>query len=223
MSKEAARALGVSQRQVTELLRAGKLDGEQLQDGTWLVSPRSIGERRTISAGTGRAWSAVSSWALLGELSGQTAEGVSQSTRDRIKRRIRTSSADEIARKVATRTLPHRYAADSLSKTAEDLVLTGASASDQIDRTLTTEIRKIEGYIHDDDLDDFVRRHLLTRDPEGNVTIYLPPKSGSFSGRYAPTAVIAADLARSVSTRERSAALAALEDMRQSWLARHTR
>lgn len=222
MTKDAALALGISQHQVAELLRAGKLSGEQLQDGTWLVSRRSIGERKALHAGTGRPWSSASSWALLGELSGQRAEGMSQSTRDRIKRRIRTSSADEIARKVATRTTAHRYAADSLSRTREDLVLTGSSASEQIDRTLTAEARRVEGYLRNGTLEDFVRRHLLTHDNDGDVTIYDSSPEG-FSERYAPDAVVAADLARSVSTRERSAGLAALEDMRQAWLARHTR
>ena len=71
MTKDAALALGISQRQVTDLLRAGKLAGEQLRDGTWLVTPRSINERQSVNAGAGRTWSAASSWALLGELSGQ--------------------------------------------------------------------------------------------------------------------------------------------------------
>ena len=61
MTRDAAMALGVSQRQVTDLLRAGKLAGEQLSDGTWLVSPRSISERRSLNAGAGRTWSAASS------------------------------------------------------------------------------------------------------------------------------------------------------------------
>jgi hypothetical protein len=199
MTKDAALALGISQRQITDLLRAGKLGGEQLQDGTWLVSRRALGERRTIHAGSGRAWSASSSWALLGELSGRATEGLSQSTQARIRRRIRDSSVDEIARKVATRTSVHRYVADSLSRTAADLTLTGASAADVVDRTLTSETRRVEG----------------------DVTIYEAPESEVF-GRRASDATIAADLARSVSTRERSAGLAILENMRQAWLARHT-
>jgi hypothetical protein len=222
MTKDAALALGISQRQITELLRAGKLGGEQLQDGTWLVSRRALGERRAIHAGSGRAWSASSSWALLGELSGRPTEGLSQSTRARIRRRIRDSSVDEIARKVATRTHVHRYTADSLSRTAADLTLTGASAADVVDRTLTSETRTVEGYVREGDLDDFVRRHLLTLDAEGDVTIYEAPESEAL-GRHASNATIAADLARSVSTRERSAGLVALEGMRQAWLARHTR
>lgn len=223
MTKDAARALGVSQRQVTDLLRAGKLSGEQLSDGTWLVTPRSISERRSLNSGAGRTWSAASSWALLGELSGQSSTGLSQSTLARIRRRISMSTAEEIARKVASRTVAHRYTADSIAKTASELVLTGRSAADAIDTELTSQTQVVEGYLRDETLESFVRRHLLSADNDGNVTIYERLDWQDFEGRYAPDAVIAADLARSTSTRERSAGLAALEDMRQRWLAKHTR
>ena len=223
MTRDAAMALGVSQRQVTDLLRAGKLAGEQLSDGTWLVSPRSISERRSLNAGAGRTWSAASSWALLGELSGQSSIGLSQSTFARIRRRIRSSTAEEIARKVASRTIAHRYAADSIAKTASELVLTGKSAADAIDSELTSQTQVVEGYLRDETLESFVRRHLLSADENGDVTIYDRLDSLDFDGRYAPDAVIAADLARSTSTRERSAGLTALEEMRQQWLAKHTR
>lgn len=223
MTKDAALVLGVSQRQVTDLLRAGKLAGEQLSDGTWLVTPRSISERLSLNAGAGRTWSAPSSWALLGELSGQSSTGLSQSTLARIRRRIRTSSAEEIARKVASRTVAHRFAADSITKTASELVLTGKSAADVIDTELTRQTQVVEGYVRDGTLDSFVRRHLLSADNDGDVTIYEHRDSLNFRGRCAPDAVIAADLVRSTSTRERSAGLAALEDMRQRWLAKHTR
>ena len=223
MTRDAAMALGVSQRQVTDLLRAGKLAGEQLSDGTWLVSPRSISERRSLNAGAGRTWSAASSWALLGELSGQSSTGLSQSTLARIRRRIRSSTAEEIARKVASRTIAHRYAADSITKTASELVLTGRSAADVIDTELTSQTQVVEGYLRDETLESFVRRHLLSADNNGDVTIYERHNSLNLDGRYAPDAVIAADLARSTSTRERSAGLAALEEMRQRWLAKHRR
>ena len=223
MTKDAARALGVSQRQVTDLLRAGKLSGERLSDGTWLVTPRSISERRSLNAGAGRTWSVASSWALLGELSGQSSAGLSQSTLARIRRRIRTSTSDEIARKVASRTIGHRYTADSIAKTANELMLTGRSAADAIDTELTSQTQVVEGYLRDETLESFVRRHLLSADNNGDVTIYERLDSLDFEGRYAPDAVIAADLVRSASTRERSAGLAALEEMRQRWLAKHTR
>jgi hypothetical protein len=223
MTRHAAQSLGVSQRQVIDLLRAGKLSGEQLEDGTWLVTPRSIGERKALHAGVGRTWSSVSSWALLGELAGQSAAGLSQSTLDRIRRRIRTSSVDDIARKVASRTITHRYFADSLAKTADDLILTGRSAADVVGVGLTNQQQAVEGYLRDGSLESFVRRHLLAPDDDGDVTIYERPDWLHLEGLYAPDAVIAADRARSVVTRERSAGLAALEEMRQQWLAKHTK
>lgn len=223
MTKDAALALGVSQRQVTDLLRAGKLAGEQLSDGTWLVTPRSISERRLLSTGAGRTWSAASSWALLGELSGQSSTGLSQSTLARVRRRIRTSTAEEIARKVASRTITHRYTADSLTKTGGELVLTGRSAAEAIDTELTGQTHFVEGYLRGEALESFARRHLLSPDDNGDVAIYERHDALNFDGRYAPGAVIAADLARSKSTRERSAGLVALEEMRQQWLAKHTR
>ena len=223
MTKDAALALGVSQRQVTDLLHAGKLSGEQLGDGTWLVSPRSIAERRSFNAGAGRTWSAASSWALLGELSGQSTKALSQSTIARIRRRIRTSSAEEIARKVATRTRAHRYTADNLERTTIELVLTGKRAAHRIDSDLTSQTRTVEGYVREGDIEEFVRRHLLSADENGDVTIYERSGELGSEGSYAPDAVIAADLARSTATRERAAGIAALEKMRQQWLATHTR
>lgn len=162
MTNGAAAALGVFQRQVTDLLRAGTLAGEQLSDGTWLVTPRSISERRSLNPGAGRTWSAASSWALLSELSGQSWTGLSVSTLARIRRHIRTSTAEEIARKVASRTIAHRHTADSITKTASELVLTGRSGTDVIDTKLTSQTQVVEGYLRDEALESFVRRHLLS-------------------------------------------------------------
>lgn len=223
MTRDAAEVLGVSQRQVTDLLHAGKLVGEQLRDGTWLVTPRSINERLSLNSGAGRHWSSASSWALLGELSGQASTGLSPSTVARIRRRIRTSTAEEIARKVANRTVAHRYTADSIAKTAGELVLTGVSAIAMISSELSGQTPIVEGYLRGESLTSFVRRQLLSANDNGNVIIYESHTSAGFEGRYAPDAVIAADLARSAATRERSAGLAGLEEMRQRWLAKHTR
>jgi antitoxin YefM len=162
-----------------------------------LVTPRSISERRWLNSGAGRTWSAASSWALLGELSGQSSTGLSPSTVARIRRRIRTSTAEDIARRVASRTVAHRHTADSIAKTASELVLTGRSAADVIHTELTTQTQFVEGYLRDEALESFARRYLLTVDDNGDVTIYERRDSLSFEGRHAPDAVIAAELARS--------------------------
>ena len=90
-----------------------------------------------------------------------------------------------------------------------------------IDNELTSQALVVEGYVRDGTLESFARRHLLSADNNGDVTIYERLDSLDFEGRYAPSAVIAADLVRSNSTRERSAGLASLEEMRQQWLAKH--
>ena len=43
-ASEAAAQLGVTARQVTRLLRAGRLAGHQLPGGTWLVEAASVSE-----------------------------------------------------------------------------------------------------------------------------------------------------------------------------------
>ena len=110
MTQDAARVLGVFQHQMAELLRAG----------------------------AGRTWSPASSWALVGELSGRPAPRLSQSTLSRIRRRIPTSSAENIARKVASRTIAHRYTVDSgaLTPTASAPAAKGASAAATVRRRI---------------------------------------------------------------------------------------
>ena len=180
MTKDAAQALGVSQRQVADLLRTGKLAGEQLSDGTWLVAPRSISERRWLNVGAGRTWSAAFSWALLGELSGHSSTGLSQSTLARIRRRIRTSTAEEIARKVASRTVGHHYTADSITKTASELVLTGRSAADAINTELTSQTQVVEGYPRNETL------HLRARPKTSTSSCMSRPKHSSVTSIASP-------------------------------------
>ena len=102
-------------------------------------------------------------------------------------------------------------------------MLTGVSAVAMINSELSGQTPIVEGYLRGESLTSFVRRQLLSADDNGNVIIYESHTSAGFEGRYAPDAVIAADLARSAATRERSAGLAGLEEMRQRWLAKHTR
>lgn len=218
---EAAKALAVSQQHVRGLLRDGILTGRQLADGTWLVDPRSITSFQLVRVGRGRNWSPEASWALLGELSSQLIVEVPLRTWARVRVRIRTYAAEDIARNVATRNRAHRFSADSWKATASGLVLTGRSATEAINSNLSGRSRVVEGYLRDGvELGDFVHRHLLIPDHNGDVIIHSRPANVRFDGRHAPAAVIAADLARSTNTRERSAGIIAIEGMRQQWIAR---
>jgi hypothetical protein len=220
---EARRRLDVSPQQVRALLRSGRLDGRQLPSGEWLIDEDSLEERVALNHGRGRNWSAVSSWALLCELSGQQAVHLSPRTYARVRERIRESTAEDIARRVAGRTPVRRYDADDMIAAGADMVLTGGTAVDELDTDLAPQFKTIEGYVDAAEIEKFEKDHLLVPDRNGTIVVYENP--GIFSNRlpHAPLAVVAADLARSSATRERSAGLKALEEMRQKWLATHTR
>lgn len=221
---EARQRLDVSAQHVRGLLRAGKLDGRQLASGAWLIDEDSLEQRIAMRVGRGRNWSAISSWALLAELSGEAdLVTVSERTRARVRERIRLCSAEEIARRVATRTKVTRYDADDASFwPGADFVSTGQLALDELDTDLASQQEVFEGYVSADAKAEFLRSHMLIPDREGNIGLYEDP--GFLAGReHAPRAVIAADLARSTATRVHSAGVAALEGMRQQWLATHTR
>jgi hypothetical protein len=220
---EARRRLDVSPQQVRALLRSGRLDGRQLPSGEWLVDEDSLEQRVALKHGLGRNWSSVASWALLCELSGERAMDISPRTYARVRERIRESTAEEIARRVAGRTPVRRYDADDRIAAGADMVLTGGTAVDELDSDLSPQFTTIEGYVDAGEIEKFEREHMLIPDRSGPIVVYENP--GVFSNRlsHAPLAVVAADLARSNATRERSAGLKALEQMRQQWLAKHTR
>lgn len=221
---EARKRLDVSPQHIRGLLRAGKLEGRQLSSGAWLVDEDSLERRIALSVGRGRNWSAISSWTLLAELSGEPhLVTISERTRARVRERIRLYDAEEISRRVAGRTRVTRYDADDRHFHAgAEMVPTGELALDVLDTELTFQERTIEGYVSAASMADFVRAHMLIPDREGFIEIYEDP--GILAGRRnAPTAVVAADLARSTATRVRSAGITALEGMRQQWLATHTK
>lgn len=221
---EARKRLDVSPQHVRGLLRAGKLDGRQLPSGAWLVDEDSLERRIALSVGRGRNWSAVSSWALLGELSGEPdLVTISERTRARVRERIRVYDAEEIARRVAGRTTVTRYEADSRDFSAGmDMIPTGMLALEVLETDLAFQERTLEGYVSVASMKEFIRAHLLIPDRQGFIEIYEEP--GIMAGRtYAPAAVVAADLARSTATRVHSAGVTALEGMRQQWLASHTK
>ena len=224
-SVEAAEKLQLTRQRVAMLLRNGQLIGEQTARGQWLINSRSINEYQARKSGPGRPWSAETSWALLAELDGHRSSTLTSSTAARVRSRIRDTEAAELARKVATRTVARSFAADDRKKTAADLILTGRSAAEQIGTDLVRQDRVVEGYLRDvsETIEAFARRHLLVPDADGDVTIFERPACALFDDGRAGDAVVAADLARSTDTRERSAGLGALEKARQEWLAKHTK
>lgn len=220
---EAAQRLGISSRQVRNLITHGDLDGRQLADGTWVLDSASLNAHQRRSNPQGRNWTPDASWALLAELDGTTLPGLSDSTRARIRRRIRDTAPDVIARRVANRVTWTTFTTTPDRAVTSALALTGRSAAALVDQQLAPHRTVTEGYVPGPDALDAIRRqHLLMPDPAGDVWIAFSPSTWGFHGT-APAIVVAADLAQSPSSRDRTAGIAKINEMRATWLATRTK
>ncbi|UOR02412.1 phage antirepressor KilAC domain-containing protein [Leucobacter allii] len=215
-----AERLGVTTRRARDLLRSEEITGRQLANGTWLADSDAIA-RYEISAsrGSGRTLDAATAWGLLWELSGLDADWLSASTRARVRRRIRDSVAEALAAAVSKRTRAHRFTAANAERASAGLIRTGRAAASVLDTDLIEETRKLTGYVRSGTVEDYARSHFMIPTAAGHDVIFENTLPIDYAAETMPAAVVAADLAVSTDTRERSAGLRALEEMRQRWLA----
>lgn len=217
---ELAGRLGVTRQHALTLLRSGRISGHRLASGTWLADSDAIARYEVAARrGSGRTLDASTAWGLLWELSGLRAEWLTEATRARVRRRIREASAEEIAKAVSNRTVAHRYAAANAERASEGLIATGRAAADALGTELLSDRGRVCGYVHTGSPGDYAKTHFMAAAANGQDVIYENTLPVAYAGDAMPAAVVAADLATSVDTRERSAGLRALEELRQAWLA----
>ncbi len=161
-----------------------------------------------------------SAWGLLWELPGRYADRFPQSTRVRVRRRIRESSAEQTVGAVAKRTITRRYIAANVERARAGLITTGAAAG-MLGTELIDDRRRVAGYVREGSADDYATRQFMLADRAGQDVLYENTLPIECHGDVMPKAVVAADLATSIDTRERSAGLAMIERLRQAWLAVH--
>lgn len=211
----AARALGMSERRVRQLLTDGALTGTQLSGGTWIVDSASVRDRMGAVARRGRPWNEDIVWRTIVALSaGDPAPAA-------VARRIQANDTATLAAKLGQATAVRRYLADDLDEVKRALLLTGSSAIGQLTDDTVEGSPELHGYAVDDvvyDLD-------LLKDAEGEVVLHAF-KSGRNrleETDAVPLALIAVDCAKDASVRVRRVGIEALETMRSRWLAAHTR
>jgi len=158
---------------------------------------------------------------LLWELSGLDAEWLSASTRARGRRRIHESDAAAIAAAASKRARAHRFDAANAERASAGLIRTGRAAVSVLDTDLIEDSRQVTGYVRAGTVDDYAKSHFMIPAATGHDVIFENTLPIDYTAETMPAAVIAADLAVSTDTRERSAGLRALEEMRQRWLAAH--
>ena len=215
-----AERLGVTTRRARDLLRSERIAGRQLANGTWLVGSDAVARYEvSASRGSGRTLDAATAWGVLWELSGLDVKWLSASTRARVRRRIRDSDADAIAAAVSKRTRAHRFTAANAERASAGLIRTGRAAVSVLDTNLIQDSRQVAGYVRSGTMGDYAMSHFMIPATAGNDVIFENTLPIDYVGETMPAGVVAADLAMSMDTRERSAGLRALEEMRQRWLA----
>lgn len=220
-----AHRLGVTDRRARMLLADGAISGRQLPSRDWLADNDDVVrylQRRRQTAG--RGLNRATAWAILYELSGVEAAGLlPRATYARARTRIRTSSAEDLATAVAGRTATRRYRSANVVKAQADLIRTARAASDLIGSDLLPDTRRVAGYVPAGTaVADYARTHFMVEDPTGQDVLY--ENTAPLRTYTEPlAAVVASDLAISTDTRERSAGLHALDEMKRSWLRSHTR
>lgn len=218
---ELADRLGVTRRRALDLLRSGEIAGRRIASGAWLADGAAVNRYEIVARrGKGRSLDPDTAWGLLWELSGLEATWLTASTRARVKRRIRDSSAENLAKAVAKRTVAHRYTAANVERAGAELIATGRAAADTLRTDLISDRRRVSGYVRAGTANEYAASHFMVPDANGPDVVYentLPVRLEG--GNVMPNAVVAADLATSTDTRERSAGLRVLEQLRQAWLA----
>lgn len=208
-TRDAAERLGVSQRQVQRLAKAGSLSTIRVVGNALVVDPLSVNARRRALLGRGRPWSPAVAWGGLWLLSGLDAPWLTYSQRHRLDTRLGQISVLAFTAAVRERASVARYRVgdSAITETMRELGLTGASTTDTTAGFAGTT-RSVDGYCASAKAAELVSRFAMVPDSRGSATLRIPAfaelpiPSGDM-----PHAVVAVDLAGSSESRERDAGL----------------
>ena len=204
---EAAGHLGVSTRQVQNLVASGEL--RALARG--IVDATSV-ERLLMVRGDShtRAWSEPTAWGAVSLLSGGDAEWMGETQRSRLRSQLRTMTSADLVARTRERAEVTRYRGHSSS----DQHLRGGlvRTADAAGRLGLAAPETIDGYLASDDVAGVVRSHGLIRDDEGRVALRATTMDLDVVRDLANRDVVLAalDLAESLDVRERRAGRDAL-------------
>lgn len=120
----------------------------------------------------------------------------------------------EIARAVSERTRAHRFDAANTFLAQAGLIATGRVVASTLDVGLMDDTRDALGYVRRGTVTEYARERFMVASPAGRTVLYDLTLPIPHNGNSMPAAVIAADLAISVDTRERRGGLQALAQLR---------
>lgn len=210
---EAARQLGVSERRVSALCAAGRLESFSAGNGA-LVTEDSVRRQAQWQDVGGRPYSPDTAFAALYVLSGLDASWLGRQQRYRLKGYLRQMDVENLTRLVRRRaTMVKYWCRDSNLGKVADLIRPSAATGTLANSFQLTATDVVEGYVTADALDDVVRQCRLKQGVAPirvrlHVTCNLPIGEGAM-----PLGVCAADLAESDDPREQRAGLETLQQL----------
>lgn len=221
--REAAERLGVSQPNIARLLRDGTLDSIDGDDDRHrFVTMESVRRYAQQRCGRGRPLSATTAMGLLLTLDGIDAPWLTPVQRGRITRRLKTTTANELAWLVRRRATIRRYwCRPSRLGTVRERTAAGGSA----DRAMAAlfglhPAQSAECYVAESQL-AILEQCARLRDAEPRtLTLRILPDALAPTappGGTMPTAICAADLTESIDPREHTAGLAKLDELLREW------
>ena len=210
---QAAMALGVGVHNVGRLVREGELSCMRTAGGAMLIPAAEVRGYAQLRQGRGRPLAPATAMAALWELSGLSADWLDYAQARRLRMRLASVSAEDLAWQVRKRAqaAPFRCDASFLETAAGMVARSGRSRLDEFG--LVGGSGFLEGYVCAEGLDAVVNACFMAPDPAGNVVLHVAGWMPEGVGAAMPSAVCAADLAASLDTRERRAGLSALEEM----------
>ncbi|WP_347108478.1 helix-turn-helix domain-containing protein [Paenarthrobacter sp. S56] len=222
-SAQAAERLGVTQRQVRNMVQHGQLDSEKA-GGLLLISNDSLNKALLRPRRTGRAWGSRVAWAALAMLSGGEAPWLEASERYRLRVSLKSRSVDDLMAAARRRAIVRTFRAtpEAVGKIRAHVTLTGASAMRDARIAASFGLAEgsgfVDGYVPLGVADQIASAFLLAESSNGNVTLRETGFEDAL-GESVPVAAIALDLAESVTAREQSAGRAVLQKLLEEWAA----
>ena len=206
--QEAARRMGVSERQVQHLGANGTL----VFVARGLVDQESVRAYLADRQGWRRqGWSQMNSWGAIALLSGVDADWLGQVQKFRINVRIRESDATELVSLTRARAAVRRYEghASAASRLAAAMVVPDHSRLGLVD---VGDDKGIDGYLESQRALEVVRQYGLVAEPSGRFTIRATDRDlATVRGIAESSTVLAAlDAAISADPRARGVGLEAL-------------
>ena len=215
-SAQVADRLGVSQRQVRNMVRHGQLDSQKA--GTLLlISSDSMNRALQRPRRPGRAWSSPVVWAALAILSGQKAPWLEAAGRYRLRVSLKTRSVDDIMAAARSRAKVRTFRAtpEVLDEVRAHVSPTGGSAMGNVETAgmfgLAEGYGFVDGYVPAGMADRISHAFHMEESPSGNVTLREVDFEEALR-HGVPAAAVALDLAEAVSAREQSAGRSALQN-----------